>query len=267
MVAATAPAATVHQPAPGASFRQDEAVLFDWAWDSDEYWTPRIIFTQVANGNDPIWFGGDVPGKIRATDNYGSGWGESHATIDFSHYPFTPGQWYWRLCNSTVNGEDDKCYQRGDPIPITITPKPDPPPAPAAPPAPASAPAAPGRPPVAPTPTRTPTPTSSRPARLPTLAVDDAKGHVRTALRRRFGTYRNASGKRVAGCARLSRVRIRCSKVSWFIGDLSYGGRVTIWLAREGGETSWNYGYRITRFDEYCAVRGGRRCTKTYRVE
>jgi hypothetical protein len=56
--------------------------------------------------------------------------------------------------------------------------------------------------------------------------------------------------------------------VSWIIGDLAYYGRTSIWLTRTANDRiAWNYAYRITRFDEYCAaVLRKKRCSKTHRV-
>ena len=106
-----------------------------------------------------------------------------------------------------------------------------------------------------------------RVAPLPTLSVVDAKRYMRTALAREFeGSYRAGYGKAFRRCSRRSRVRVRCNQVSWFVGDLTFVGKVTIWLSRGGAETSWNYAYTMKRFNEYCLDTGGHDCTRTYRV-
>jgi hypothetical protein len=100
------------------------------------------------------------------------------------------------------------------------------------------------------------------------LTFAEARSYVRTALRRKFtDAYRHGYGKQVRACARLSRTRIKCRRVSWNIGDLSYKGWVTIWLRRHAnGTVWWHYAYRIKRTNWYCVDTGGRRCTKVFRV-
>jgi hypothetical protein len=121
-----------------------------------------------------------------------------------------PGDWWWRLCNKSINGEDDKCSYDSAVAPrkLTLTAKPAPPPdlctdgldndgdgktdlddmdndnandtklwcdqiKPAAKPAP-----------------------TTRPALLPRLTVSDAKSYIRTVLKRRFGdAYRYAQAR------------------------------------------------------------------------
>jgi hypothetical protein len=121
-LASPASAAVIHEPADGVAVQQSGSLFFDWAWDSDEYWTDRIIFTQVADPNDPIWLGGDKPGKVRYGGQYG--FAESQATVTFSPQSFGPGTWYWRLCNKTIYGEDDKCYVDAEVRSLVVTPGP-----------------------------------------------------------------------------------------------------------------------------------------------
>jgi hypothetical protein len=277
----TAQASTIHAPPPGASVQQNQSLLFDWAWTGNEYWTANIVFTQVADGADPIWLGGDQPGKVRVGGQYG--YGDSHATITFSAQNFAPGQWYWRLCNNTTTGEDDKCYYDGSaPIPLTISAAPVvvPPPAPVEPdhcfdnidndadgkvdlddmdnssasndyywcdhakPAP------------------------PKPETTPRLTVSWAKHWAKTALKRKFGNaYRYGSGKRLSGTTRLSRTKVRFSNVFWFAGDMYWQGRLTIWHTGVGDSTMWNYAYTIKRTNDYCkSVLHHNNCTKTFRV-
>jgi hypothetical protein len=75
---------------------------------------------------------------------------------------------------------------------------------------------------------------------LPTLGVAETKYHIRVALNRRFGAaYRDGYAKKVTGCYRRSRTRVRCEHVSWVVGDVSFAGKATIWLTREDGEPFW----------------------------
>ena len=274
----TAQASTIHSPAPGASVEQNQSLLFDWAWTGNEYWTAHIVFTQVADSADPIWLGGDKPGKVRVGGS--SGYGDSHATITFGAQTFAPGQWYWRLCNNTITGEDDKCYYDGSaPIPLTIT----------------------AAPVVAPPPEPDHCfdkidndgdgkidlddmdnlgasneyyecdhvkPAPPKPETTPRLTVSSAKRWARTALKRKFGNaYRHGSGKRLSGTTRLSRTKVRFSNVFWFAGDVSWQGRLTIWYTGVGDAARWNYAYKIKRTNEYCkSVLHRSHCTKTFRV-
>ena len=112
-----------------------------------------------------------------------------------------------------------------------------------------------------------PQPPPPPPKPWPKLQVSETKSYIRTALARRFGNvYRHGYAKRIAGCERRSRTRVRCNRVSWVIGDLGYRGWAAIWLTRDGDEFFWNYAYTIKRTNYYCVNRGGRNCTKTYRV-
>jgi hypothetical protein len=108
------------------------------------------------------------------------------------------------------------------------------------------------------------------------LGLSATQRHVRTALGRRFaGAYRYGSFKQIGQCGRLSRIRIKCSRVSWASGDIGYRGSVTIWYDNDdNGDVSWNYALKIKRTNYYCVVRKragdrayvGKRCTKTYQV-
>jgi hypothetical protein len=276
IISAPTKAATIHVPASGASVQQDASLYFDWAWDSDEYATSAIVFTQSADPADPIWTWGPGqanadPRRIVVSDLYGP-YLESHATVIFTASRFVPGTWYWRLCNKSIYGEDDKCSLDAELRSLTVTAKPPPPPPP-------------------PTPctdgidndrdgtidsgdsvcqlsggTSEGWPSSAPSDRIPTLSVAETKHYFRVALAREFkNAYRHSYAKRIAGCTRLSRLRIRCG-VSWVIGDLNYRGKGMIWLTREDDDsTAWNYAWTIRRVNEYCRSTGGRRCTKTYR--
>jgi hypothetical protein len=131
--APTATATTVHTPADAITVAWGESVLFDWRDDCGAYrceWRSHLVFTQNPDPNADVWFGGLKPGKISMVyPDY------SNQTITFggpssSSQSFTPGDWYWRLCSQTVEGEDDKCYYDGSaPRKVTILPPPPPPPA------------------------------------------------------------------------------------------------------------------------------------------
>lgn len=98
------------------------------------------------------------------------------------------------------------------------------------------------------------------------LGTKMAEGMMEEALSRKpalnFGV---ADGVNVRCNKRISDIRVRC-RMSWFVGDLSYSGKGTIWITFPGGRPFWNYSYRIERFNEYCAVLEAPDCTKTYVV-
>jgi hypothetical protein len=212
---AAAGAATIHTPADGLITQQGQPVYFDWAWDFDESATASIVLTRSSEPTSPLWqYGPTVPASADrqafSDCSYGvcSPWLDSHATLTFD--TTAPGDWWWRLCNKSINGEDDKCSYDSAVAPrkLTLTAKPAPPPdlctdgldndgdgktdlddmdndnandtklwcdqiKPAAKPAP-----------------------TTRPALLPRLTVSDAKSYIRTVLKRRFGdAYRYAQAR------------------------------------------------------------------------
>ena len=88
-----------------------------------------------------------------------------------------------------------------------------------------------------------------------------ARRYARRALRRTFGsafTYGYAHSYR---CRRASDIRVRCH-AGWVIGDVSYGGPVTIWLSKRAGALRWNYSLSIIRVNEYCLVVQGSDCRR-----
>jgi hypothetical protein len=96
------------------------------------------------------------------------------------------------------------------------------------------------------------------------LGTDFASSLMRNALSRRPAFAFSAAGGRKIRCNhRVARDRVKC-RMSWFVGDLVYWGRGVIWVTYPRHEPYWNFSYRITRFNEYCAVVGGDNCTKTY---
>jgi hypothetical protein len=254
-------ASTVHEPAPGASVEQGKTLYFDWAWTGNEYWTSGILFAQAASKDDPIWFGPGKPGRVRFSGSYGFGYGESHATLTFDARLFAPGQWYWRLCNNTTTGEDDKCYFDGsDPIPLTVTPAPPPPPAP----------------PLDPCLDEIDNDGDGivdfddydggadcdqvpRPPRAPTLSAAQARRVVRAALSEQFArAYDEGSSRRVRGFWRTSPTLAHFSVVSWRFGRYAFDGRATI---RSRVDASARWGLVVRRTDDGC--RGG--CVRVIR--
>ena len=74
------------------------------------------------------------------------------------------------------------------------------------------------------------------------------------------------NARRVTCNKRISAIRVRC-RMSWFVGDLSFSGKGTIWITFPEHRPFWNYSFRIVRFNEYCAaVIEAPDCTKTYVV-
>jgi hypothetical protein len=274
---ATAQAAVIHQPAPGASVQQERPLFFDWAWDEDEYATTGIVFTHSADPTDPVWTWqagqpATDPGRRVVVTDAGYSFLDSHATVTFRGSSFAAGQWYWRLCNESIYGEDDKCGLDAEIRPLTVTSAPPPPvdqcddgvdndgdgksdyddldniygdldscdhvkP---------------------PTPVAKP---------LHKLTFAETKHLIRKALKRRFrGAYRAGYAKRISACERRSKTKVTCRRVFWVVGDASYAGRATIWPTRKDGAPYWNSAYTIKRTNEYCLATGGHHCTKTYRV-
>lgn len=91
-------------------------------------------------------------------------------------------------------------------------------------------------------------PTSSS---LPLMTSRDARHYSATALRRVFkGEF--YGGSLHATCKNVTRARKRCT-VSWYQGDAIFTGHTEIWYALNANhEVWWNYGYKITRVDDYC---------------
>jgi hypothetical protein len=103
---------------------------------------------------------------------------------------------------------------------------------------------------------------------VPRLAVSEAKTQIRGVLRDRFGgSYTHGNGRRLEGCERRSRLRVRCRRVSWFAGDTTFQGYVTVWRAAVGSAGDWelDHAYRITQTNEYCVVTGGENCVRVHR--
>lgn len=133
---AAASASTIHEPANGITVAWNSPVHFDWAWTCDLTrceWASGLRFARTPDPADPIWLGGANPGKLQTGTFY-----SSNATLYIGglHGPsltFAPGDWWWRLCSLTLEGEDDRCYYDSNPPRrITVLPPPPPPPPPRA---------------------------------------------------------------------------------------------------------------------------------------
>jgi hypothetical protein len=51
----------------------------------------------------------------------------SNATLRFTDSRFVSGTWFWRLCNKSIYGEDDKCVLDAEVRSLVLTPAPPPP--------------------------------------------------------------------------------------------------------------------------------------------
>ena len=108
-------------------------------------------------------------------------------------------------------------------------------------------------------------------AQPPKLSMPAAKVYVGKALKKRDNLhYRQGDAKRIGGCKRINSTRVRCKKVSWFVGSWdAYSGWVTIWYSMRGDRLWWNYGYQIKKLDMECWIveeNPKSSCTKTFRV-
>ena len=216
LVLAPAASAEIHSPADGATFQATDTVYFDWAWGSDEYATSWI---GVARSPDGPW--SPLPEKwlMDCSDGVCSPWFSSHAYIPASRIGV--GTWWWRLCNKSIYGEDDKCALSTEgPRMLTITappPTPIPTPAPVTTPAPAPAP----KPVIHPKP-------------LPTLSQGSAVSYLKTALHERF--RRAFPARRFqARCTRTSSTSFAC-RPQWAKGKTRWTGTAHVWLTPSTGQ-------------------------------
>jgi hypothetical protein len=106
-VAPTTANAVIHSPANGATYQLADTIYFDWTWAPDEYATAWIGFARSPDGP---W--SPKPEKI-FTDSYGTPYLSSHAYL--SAYSIGAGTWWWRVCNKSINIEDDRCQFGVDP--------------------------------------------------------------------------------------------------------------------------------------------------------
>ncbi len=216
--AAPAVAETIHTPAEGAATQEDQAITFDWAWDTDQY-ASYLYFADTADPNDPIWFGANTTGRPRVrVSDHGSPFLHSNATFVPKSWSLTPGTWYWRVCSFTINGEDDKCYFRSPPRAITITAAPAPPPTPTPTPTPAPT----------PTPSPTPAPASADDEQRPSFTRDEAVQFARLAIKQQFSYGRTPRGARIT-CARAARAtQINGCRASWSTTRCRYAGAIRV---------------------------------------
>jgi hypothetical protein len=97
----------------------------------------------------------------------------------------------------------------------------------------------------------------------PTFTRSDAAHYAKVALRRKFrSNFQYGYGKRVV-CRRKASRRFTC-RVSWFVGDLTFRGRVGIWTDR--AVETWYYNMNIVRTNGYCRAQGRRNCSRRFVV-
>ena len=185
---------------------------------------------------------------------YGMQRSSAYNCSHFSRYSAQDYYWLYPGDPSDLDADNDGAacdYTDGNPPGPQIPPEP--------------APAAPATPtPGTSAPVVTPPPVKTTPKRVATLTRATARSYVRTALRATFGSaYRHATGKDVSNCRRLSRLRFGC-RVTFWSGDTSWRGRVTVYRYADG--SGWSYSGRIKRTNEYCAATGGRRCSQVVRL-
>ena len=86
------------------------------------------------------------------------------------------------------------------------------------------------------------------------LTRADARYWMAVAIQRNFGpTWKYAAGRSLKCKKRINRRRVQCTRVQWTIGDMTWFGTGSIWYTGRGKGTQWNYSYRLTRINEYCA--------------
>ena len=102
------------------------------------------------------------------------------------------------------------------------------------------------------------------------MPLSEAVGDTDATLSWRFKAfYDEAAGYAPDRCTRASDSSFHC-RVGWVTGDYDFFGQVTPYYSSEGpdGTNYWNAGYKITRFNEYCAAVAHlpkRRCVRHYR--
>jgi hypothetical protein len=95
------------------------------------------------------------------------------------------------------------------------------------------------------------------------LSTREAARFMRDALgRKRALSFDGGYNRKVKCNKRVSRIRVRC-KMSWIFGDVSVAGKGVIWFTYEGGQTYWNYAYRVRKTNHYCQATGGGNCVET----
>jgi hypothetical protein len=188
-----ASASTIHEPADGITVAWNSPVHFDWAWTCDSVrceWASSIVFAQTPDPTDPIWLGGSKPGKLETPTAYNSNYNVYIGNLHGPQLTFAPGDWWWRLCSKTLEGEDDKCYYDSNP-PRRITVLPPPP--------------GPLPPPTQPAPPEPPEPPPLK------LSAKDGKAFARTALARVFGRYWRQRSRAYMLCSNSDLAKVACS--------------------------------------------------------
>lgn len=102
---------------------------------------------------------------------------------------------------------------------------------------------------------------------VPKVSKREAVYYMQIALKRRLGF--GAGYARVVRCRkRIDRTHVRCQKIKWNVGDLSYKGHGTIWFTKSPRGTVWNFAYKIVQTNYYClnSDRPTRKCYKRFVV-
>ena len=98
------------------------------------------------------------------------------------------------------------------------------------------------------------------------LSTREAARLMRDALARKPSLAFDGGYNRKVKCnKRISRIRVRC-RMSWIFGDVSVSGKGVIWFTYRGGQTYWNYAYRVRKTNHYCQATGGSNCVETITV-
>jgi hypothetical protein len=100
------------------------------------------------------------------------------------------------------------------------------------------------------------------------VSLREAKAQLREAFKRDFkNAFVAGHAKRIAGCRRASRSRVRCERISWVTGDFSYTGAGQIWFTLHSGRVFRSDAYTITRYDTQCVDRTPQNdCTRIFRA-
>jgi hypothetical protein len=97
--------------------------------------------------------------------------------------------------------------------------------------------------------------------RTATFTLRELRRTAKAILRKRFkGAYKGGYARKHS-CWKVTRLKGRC-KVSWVVGDLSYKGRMTLWVV-SGDRVK--YRYRIRQRNHYCIAVGGEKCSRIRR--
>lgn len=105
-------------------------------------------------------------------------------------------------------------------------------------------------------------------ADVPALRRYRARDLIQQVLRHRLGnSYRHAYARRRGHCHATSPTQVRCSGISWVIGDIGWVGKASVRVVKRGDwRLRWRYSYRIKEINSYCLVVHHRHCSKVHRV-